>query len=125
MAHNDPRYDGLPDDWSASAKETYAQIEEEHPGLDAASLASLYEAVALFALADKLAAQVEDDGFTVAGSQGQKVAHPLLSEVRLNRVQALAALRALGLAKNQSGASAAAASLASKRWHGPKRRSAQ
>lgn len=125
MAEIDTRYDGLPADWSDSAKETYAQIEEEHPGLDAASLSALYEACGLFALADRLAAKVDDDGLMVSGSQGQLVAHPLLSEVRLNRVQGLAALRALGLAKSQTAASAAAASLASKRWHGAKRKAAQ
>jgi hypothetical protein len=114
----DDRYDGLPPVWSESAKETYVQIAEEHPNLDAASLSALFEACALFALADALAERVAADGYMVAGSQGQSVAHPLLSEIRLNRVQAMAALRALGLARGQSAASAAGAALVSKRWHG-------
>lgn len=112
------RYDGLPAAWSDSAKETYAQIDEENPNLDAASQASLFEACSLFALADSLAAQVAADGYTVTGSAGQTAAHPLLAEIRLNRVQAMAALKALGIAQNQSSASKAGAALAAKRHHG-------
>lgn len=115
---DESRYDGLPEEWSASAKETYAQIDEENPNLDAASRASLFEACALFALADALAEQVTKDGFMVVGSAGQPAAHPLLAEVRLNRIQAMAALKALGIAQNQSAASKAGAALAMKRHHG-------
>lgn len=126
MTTPDPdRYAGLPESWSESAKETYVQIEAEHPNLDAASLSSLFEACGLFALADALAERVAADGYTVPGSQGQAVAHPLLSEIRLNRVQALGALRSLGLARGQSAASQAGAALVSKRWHGARRRAAQ
>ena len=113
------RYDGLPASWSDSAKETYVQIADDNAGLDAASLSTLYEACGLFSLADALAAQVEKDGYVVPGSNGQPTAHPLLSEVRLNRIQAMSALRALGIARNQSGASRAGAALVAKRWHGP------
>ncbi|MGO4230421.1 hypothetical protein AB4Y72_16355 [Arthrobacter sp. YAF34] len=112
------RYDGLPASWSASAKETYVQISEENPGLDAASLSTLYEACSLFALADAMAETVAADGFMVPGSQGQPTAHPLLGEIRLCRVQAMAALKALGIAQNQSAASKAGAALAAKRHHG-------
>lgn len=59
--------------------------------MDAASLSALYKACGLFALTDALAEQVDADGYAVPGSQGQPTAHPLLSEVRLNRVQALGA----------------------------------
>jgi hypothetical protein len=111
-------YEGLPEAWSASAKETYVQIEREHPDLDSSSLATLYEACGLFALADALQARVDEDGYVVKGSQGQPTAHPLLSEVRLNRVQAMSSLRALGIARLQSAASAAGAALVAKRWQG-------
>lgn len=116
--HADARYDGLPATWSDSAKETFAQVEEENPNLDAASLSTLYEACGLFALADALAEQVAKDGYMVPGSQGQPTAHPLLGEIRLCRVQAMAALKALGIAQNQSAASKAGAALAMKRHHG-------
>lgn len=112
------RYDGLPEEWSDSAKETYAQIDEENPTLDATSRASLFEACALFALADALAKEVSADGYMVTGSAGQPAAHPLLAEIRLCRVQAMAALKALGIAQNQSAASKAGAALAMKRHHG-------
>jgi hypothetical protein len=112
------RYDGLPDDWTESAKETYVQIEDENPHIDAATRASLFEACSLFSLADKLAERVEADGYIVTGSAGQPASHPLLSEVRLNRIQAMAALKALGIAQNQSAASKAGAALAMKRHHG-------
>lgn len=111
------RYDGLPASWSESARETYAQIAEEHT-LDAATTAALFEACQLLAQADAMAEQIEADGLMVTGSAGQPVPHGLLSEVRLCRVQAIAALRALGVARGQSPASAAGAALAAKRHHG-------
>lgn len=119
-AHDDDgdRYGGLPADWSDSAKETYLQIDEENPNLDAATRASLFEACALFALADDLAERVATDGYMVTGSAGQPAAHPLLAEIRLCRVQAMAALKALGIAQNQSATSKAGAALAMKRHHG-------
>ena len=111
-------YDGLPASWSDSAKETFVQIEAEHPDMDATSLAILSEACNLLASADLMQERVDLDGLLTTGSQGQLVAHPLISEVRQARVQALAALKALGLARGQSGASQAGAALASKRWTG-------
>lgn len=114
----------LPPSWSESVQSTYVEIEAENPDMDAASLAALYEACELFAVADQMQKQVDTDGLLVRGSQGQSVAHPLIAEVRQSRVQGLAALRALGLAKGQSGASRAGAALAGKRWHGPSRSAA-
>ena len=111
-------YDGLPSSWSDSARETFVQIEAENPDLDATSLATLSEACNLLASADLMQERVDLDGLVVLGSQGQPAAHPLISEVRQARVQALAALRALGIARGQSGASQAGAALASKRWNG-------
>jgi hypothetical protein len=51
------------------------------------------------------------------GSAGHPAAHPLLAEIRLCRVQAMAPLKALGIAQNQSAASKAGAALAMKRYH--------
>jgi hypothetical protein len=109
---------GLPDSWSESVKATYSEIESDNPGLDAASLAALYEACELFAVADTMQRRVDTDGLLVTGSQGQLVAHPLIAEVRQSRSKGLDALTRLGLARNQSNASRAGAALASKRHHG-------
>lgn len=115
MTEPDP-YDGLPASWSASVKTTYVEIEKDHPNLDAASSAALYEACGLLATADTMQARVDVDGLLVTGSKDQLVAHPLIAEIRLARVQALAALKALSLTRNGSAASRAGASLAGARW---------
>jgi hypothetical protein len=109
---------GLPESWSDSVKATYTEIESGNPELDAASLAALYEACELFAVADTMQRRVDDDGLLVPGSQGQLVAHPLIAEVRQSRSKGLDALTRLGLGRNQSNASRAGAALASKRHHG-------
>lgn len=111
------RYEGLPSSWSESARELYVAVEESNPNLTAAQLATLYEAAALIAQADACQLVIDADGLTITGSAGQTAAHPLLSEVRLSRVQAMAALKALGLAAHPVGsASAAGAALVAKRW---------
>ncbi len=109
------RYDGLPEAWSLSARETYAAIAEDRPDLDAVQTSTLYEAAALIATADAMQAIVDAEGLTTTGSQSQLVAHPLLSEIRLSRVQAMAALKALGISAPSS-ASAAGSALVAKRW---------
>lgn len=118
--HTDPavdRYEGLPASWSLSAREAYVAIEESNANLTPAQLATLYEAAALLAQADACQLVIDADGLTITGSAGQTAAHPLLSEVRLSRVQAMAALKAIGLATHPVGsASAAGAALVSKRW---------
>jgi len=111
-------YPGLPINWSDSAKETYIQVEREHPGMDAASAAALYEACNLLALADHMEERVNADGLMIPGSSGQIVPNGLLSEIRLARVQAITALKSFGVAPGQSGASRAGAALAMKRHHG-------
>lgn len=111
-------YEGLPITWSDSAKETYIQVEREHPGMDAASAAALYEACNLLALADHMEERVNADGLMIPGSSGQMVPNGLLSEIRLARVQAITALKSFGVAPGQSGASRAGAALAMKRHHG-------
>ena len=112
--------DGLPITWSLSSRATFAEITAEHPYLDASSQATLYETTALLASADAMDARIEADGLVILGSRGQPAAHPLIGEARMARVQALAALRSLGLAKGQSSASVAGSALVSKRWHGPR-----
>jgi hypothetical protein len=109
-------YEGYPPTWSDSAKETFAAIEAEHADLDAVSRATLSEACTLLAAADAMQARIDADGVIVVGSQGQPAAHPLISEVRMARVQALSALKALGIARGQSRSSQAGSALASKRW---------
>ena len=111
-------YEGVPPTWSESSRATFAEITAENPYLDASSQATLYEASALLASADAMDARIEADGLVILGSRGQPVAHVLIGEARMARVQALAALRSLGLAKGQSTASAAGSALVSKRWHG-------
>lgn len=111
-------YDGLPASWSESVRETYVNIESEHPNMDAATAASLWEACNLLALADSMEARVENDGLMIDGSSGQLVPHGLLTEIRQSRVQAIAALKSFGIAPNQTAASRAGAALAAKRHHG-------
>ncbi len=121
------RYEGLPSSWSASAQETYAAVVEDHPNLDATPRATLFEAACLIAQADAMQLVIDAEGLTTTGSQGQLTAHPLLSEIRLSRVQAMAALRALGVSPASS-ASAAGSALVAKRWERrgtPGRRSGQ
>jgi hypothetical protein len=112
------RYEGLPETWSEGARETFAQVAESFD-LDTSAEATLFHACALESQADHLDAQVLADGRMIPGSSGQLVLHPAISEARLTRVAAVAALRALGIAAGQSASSSAGARLAQKRWHGP------
>lgn len=102
--------------WSAPAKRTFRDIADAHPAMDKAKLSGLYAACDLFSAADKLQAQIDEDGLMVAGSMGQQVAHPLISEVRQYRKAASDSLRNLGL-DGRSASSAAGSALASKRWN--------
>lgn len=101
--------------WSAPATRTFREVLAAHPTLDSTRLAGLYGACDLLSQADKMQAQIDDDGLTVSGSMGQKVAHPLVAEVRQYRRAALDSLKALGL-DGRSAASQAGAALAGKRW---------
>jgi len=114
----DPRT-GLPATWSDSARETYMQVEEEAPSLNAAQRAGLFEACSLLALADGLAETIPTNGLMTTGSQGQLVVNPAVAEVRALRRDAIAALRSLGLnagPKYSTAASMAGAALVSARW---------
>ncbi|GAA1431371.1 hypothetical protein GCM10009616_18310 [Microlunatus lacustris] len=111
------RYDGLPPTWSSSAKETYAQVEEDNPELTSAALSTLFEACNLLSLADAMEAQLAVDGLMIDGSRS-RVANPLIAEIRHARIGAMNGLRALGIAPGQTPASAAGSALAMKRHHG-------
>lgn len=101
--------------WGEAAAEAFQAIIDAAPTLAGSDLTALYYAVDLLDAADVMAAQADTEGLVVQGSQGQPVAHPLLSEVRLSRAAALSAIRALGLSE-RSAASAAGAALVGKRW---------
>lgn len=108
---------GLPDDWSESAKTTFATIEAENPRATASQLTTLFEAVSLLALADDLAGTIPEVGLMTTGSQGQAVVNPAVAEVRALRRDALAAIRGIGFAAGQSAAAAAGAALVAHRWN--------
>jgi hypothetical protein len=101
--------------WGESASAAFQDIIDAAPTLAGSDLTALYYAVDLLNAADVMQAQADKEGLVVEGSQGQPVAHPLLSEVRLSRAAALSAIRALGLSE-RSAASAAGAALVGKRW---------
>lgn len=102
--------------WSSGATSTFEEILAANPSLSGGSIESLYAAVDLLSAADVMQAQINADGLLATGSQGQTVAHPLISEVRQYRKEALATIRALGLT-TRSSASAAGAALVAKRWN--------
>lgn len=85
----------LPEEWSASARETFLAVLEERRDLTAAELAALWQAAALESNADALEAVAREQGLTTAGSQGQTVVHPALQEARHARVQAATILARL------------------------------
>lgn len=111
-------YAGLPETWSDSARETYAQIDEESPNATAAQRSALFEAVSLIALADELEATLVENGHMTTGSKGQLVVNPAISEVRALRRDAFAILRTagVGVTKAATAASAAGAALVANRW---------
>lgn len=113
----DDRYDGLPETWSQSARDTYVQVEDDLDEPDAGTLAVLFEACALIARADELDALVAVDGMMIDGYRS-RVLHPAISEARLARQSAMTHLRAVGVAPGQTTASSAGSALAAKRWRG-------
>lgn len=112
------RYDGLPERWPDSVKETHAAIEAEHEGeLSPEQSTSLYEACAMLATAEALDEQVARDGLMIIGSRGSQGIHPGIAEARAQRRNALEAIRGIALKFTApSAASAAGASLAAQRW---------
>lgn len=64
---------------------------------NAAELTQLELAARTMDLVAELAEQVDQEGLTVKGSQGQRRAHPALGELRLQRKLAADLLRQLGL----------------------------
>ncbi|MEZ3160130.1 hypothetical protein AB1K54_06210 [Microbacterium sp. BWT-B31] len=109
---------GLPSEWSESARETYAQIDDDNPRMTSAQRATLFECCGLLSLADDLAATIPTNGLMIGGSRGQLVVNPAIAEVRALRRDALAALRGLALAipKDATAASRAASALVGARY---------
>ena len=92
-------------------------VQERGADLTPERFAALVQACRLVSLADRAEAAL-GEAFLVDGYKGQPVANGLLSEVRLARSAAVAALKIAGLAPAVSAASAAGAALAHKRHHG-------
>jgi hypothetical protein len=114
-----------PEGLSADAVDLFEDVVAEHgQDLGPERFGALIQACRLVSLADRAEAAIGHDLLT-PGYKGQPVANPLLSEVRLARVGAVQALKSAGLTPNASPASAAGASLASKRWHSSPRTRAQ
>ena len=101
--------------WSAASRRAFREVLEASPGLEKAKLTGLYGACDLLSQADAMQVVIDAEGYVVAGSQGQPVAHPLVAEVRQYRKQALDVIRSLELT-GRSAASSAGAALAGKRW---------
>ena len=71
----------------------------------------------MLAIAEKLDAQVEADGYMLINSRGALDLHPGIAEARAQRRTALAALKSIGAATAAPGSkSAAGAALAGIRW---------
>ncbi|QDF14175.1 terminase small subunit [Microbacterium phage GardenState] len=103
--------------WSASAKRTFRELIDANPGIEKDKLSAVYTACDLISEADKMQSVIDADGYTVEGSMGQKVAHPLVAEVRQYRRASLDALKLAGIDARGSSASAAGAALVAKRWN--------
>ena len=104
--------DGLSDD----ARDLFLDVVEAHgDALTPERFHALTQACRLVTLADRAEAAI-GDAFMVDGYKGQPVPNGLLSEVRLSRAAAVAALKAAGLSAPAGSSSAAASALASKRW---------
>jgi P27 family predicted phage terminase small subunit len=98
MASSDPPTD-LGRRGTAFWKEVTAAYDIDRPD----EVALLTEACRILSLCDALREVVERDGYTSAGSTGQMVAHPLLTELRANRSELRHVLRQLGLPSPEEG----------------------
>lgn len=78
--------------WSSDARSAHAAVLAERPGIAGADLSALVQACTMLTTADKLDRLVRRDGYTVPGSKGQPVAHPVLAEARQLRTTAAAIL---------------------------------
>lgn len=94
----------LPDHWTGSARETFAEVLTERPDLSGADLGALEQACHLIATAEALDAVARAAGYVATGSTGQVVAHPATVEARLARTSTATILARLSpaVASNRS-----------------------
>ena len=105
----------VPPNLSDEARDLFLDVTEADPDLDADRFHALVQACRLITLADRAEAALGED-FMVEGYKGQPVPNGLLTEIRLSRAAAVAALRTAGLSAPTSASSAAGSALARKRW---------
>jgi len=110
----------VPPGLSDEARDLFLDVTEADPDLAADRFHALVQACRLVTLADRAEAALGDE-FTVAGYKGQPTPNGLLTEIRLSRSAAVAALKSAGLVAATSSASAAGSALAAKRWKGGSR----
>jgi hypothetical protein len=105
----------VPDDLSDEARDLFLDVTEADPDLSADRFHALVQACRLVTLADRMEAALGAD-FVVVGYKGQPVPNGLVTEIRLARAAAVAALKAAGLQPPASSKSAAGAALVAHRW---------
>lgn len=89
----------LPDYWTDSARDLFAEVLAERPDLAGADLGALEGACALVSAADRLGEVARAEGMIATGSAGQTVAHPAAVEERLSRSAAASILARLSPAR--------------------------
>lgn len=85
----------LPPNWTESARDLFAQVLAQRPGLCGADLGSLEHACALTSAAERLDTVALAGGTIAAGSTGRTVVHPAVVEARLARTLAATILARL------------------------------
>lgn len=116
--HADDVLDGwdLPAEWTASARDAFAAVVEVRPDLNGPELAALVQACALVTTADLLDVAAREAGLMVAGSQGQPVLNPAVTEARQARSAAAGIFGRLVPAKVTGSTSERARAAARARW---------
>jgi hypothetical protein len=109
-----------PDGLTSDALDLFEDVTAERGDtMSPEQFAALIQACRLVSLADRAEEHI-GDAWVIAGYRGQMIANPLIGEARMARAAAVTALKAAGLAPSGA-ASASAAALANRRWHGPRR----
>ncbi|MGN6446299.1 P27 family phage terminase small subunit [Amnibacterium sp.] len=85
----------IPDHWTDSARDLFAEVLTENPNLSGADLAALEQVCELASSAEALAAVARAAGYVSTGSTGQTVVHPAQIEARLARTAAATILARL------------------------------
>ena len=106
----------VPEGLSSDGRDLFLDVTESHDGdLSAERFHALVQACRLVTLADQMT-EALGGTMLVDGYKGQPVPNGLLTEIRLARAAAVAALKTAGLQAPASSASAAGAALVRKRW---------